>query len=93
MHGPLGYPITDLKAAGDNRGKGQWFQNGFIWYSATTGAHGLWGKVNDRFLANGNVKGYLRYPTSEPMPVGDGTKRCQRRFCSSTVAQRQLPGS
>ena len=72
VHGPLGYPITDLKPAGDNRGKGQWFQNGFIWYSATTGAHGLWGKVNDRFLANGNVKGYLRYPTSEPMPVGDG---------------------
>ena len=72
VHGALGYPISDLKPAGDNRGKGQWFEHGFIWYTPATGAHGLWGKVNDRFLANGNVKGYLRYPTSEPMAVGDG---------------------
>jgi hypothetical protein len=72
VYGPLGYPITDLNPAGDNRGKGQWFEKGFIWYAPTVGAHGLWGKVNDRFLANGNVKGYLRYPTSEPTPVGDG---------------------
>jgi hypothetical protein len=70
--GPLGYPISDLSSAGDNRGKGQWFEKGFIWYTATLGAHGLWGKINDRHLANGNVRGYLRYPTSEPTPVGDG---------------------
>ena len=72
VHGPLGYPVADLGPAGDGRGKGQWFEKGFIWYSTTTGAHALWGKVNQRFLDNGNVKGYLKYPTSDVQDVGDG---------------------
>lgn len=98
VHGVLGYPVTDLKPAGDDRGKGQWFEHGFIWYSATTGAHGLWGKINDRFNKNGNVKGYLRYPTSEPTPVGDGlgeyaTFERGRIYASSTTDGHQVHGA
>ncbi|MFN8019672.1 MAG: twin-arginine translocation signal domain-containing protein [Acidimicrobiales bacterium] len=72
VHGTLGYPITDLTPCDDRRGKAQWFEHGFIWYSPTTGAHALWGKVLDRYLANGHEGGYLKYPTSEPTAVGDG---------------------
>lgn len=39
--GPLGYPSGDLGAAGDGRGKAQWFERGLIWYSPTTGGHGV----------------------------------------------------
>jgi len=72
VYGPLGYPVTDLNPVGDGRGKAQWFEGGLAWYSPTTGSHALWGKVLSRFAANGHVRGYLRYPTSEPRPVGDG---------------------
>ncbi|WP_426572154.1 LGFP repeat-containing protein [Aquihabitans sp. McL0605] len=72
VHGVLGYPLGDLVAQPDKRGKAQWFGGGFIWYTPTTGAHALWGKVNDRYLANGNAAGYLKYPTSDRQDVGDG---------------------
>lgn len=72
VYGPLGYPVNDLSPNGDDRGKAQWFEKGIIFYSPTTGAHGLWGKVLERYAANGHVRSYLRYPTSEPTSVGDG---------------------
>jgi hypothetical protein len=72
VYGPLGYPVNDLKPNGDNRGQAQWFEKGIIFYSPGTGARGLWGKVLSRYADNGNVKGYLRYPTSSVLPVGDG---------------------
>jgi hypothetical protein len=72
VYGELRYPVTDLDEVGDRRGKAQWFEKGLVFYSPTTGAHAVWGKILDRFAANGNVRGYLQYPTSEPTPVGDG---------------------
>ena len=98
VHGVLGYPLRDLDPAGDDRGKGQWFEHGFIWYSPTIGAHALWGKVSDRFNANGNVKGYLRYPTSEPTAVGDGrgtvaTFERGRIYASTTTDGHQVHGA
>jgi len=72
VYGQLGYPVTDLAPAGDGRGKSQWFEDGMVFYTSSTGAHALWGKVLDRYGLNGGVKGYLRYPTTEPTSVGDG---------------------
>jgi hypothetical protein len=72
VYGELKYPVTDLDEVGDRRGKAQWFEKGLVFYTPTTGAHAVWGKILDRFAANGNVRGYLQYPTSEPTPVGDG---------------------
>jgi uncharacterized protein with LGFP repeats len=72
VYGELKYPVTDLDEVGDRRGKAQWFEKGLVFYSPTTGAHAVWGKILDRFAANGNVRGYLQYPTSEPTSVGDG---------------------
>jgi uncharacterized protein with LGFP repeats len=70
--GQLGYPLTDLNPIDDGRGKSQWFEGGLCWYTATTGAHSVWGKVFDRYVAIGHCKGPLGYPKSEPKPVGDG---------------------
>lgn len=72
VYGPLGYPANDLGAAGDGRGKQQWFQKGMVFYTPTTGAHALWGDILSRYANNGGVKGFLRYPTSEAIAVGDG---------------------
>ena len=71
IYGPLGYPANDLAPAGDGRGKVQWFDGGLVFYSPQTLSHALWGKILSRYARNGGVKGYLRYPTSEPMDVGD----------------------
>ena len=72
VHGVLGYPVNELASCGDGRGKVQWFEHGYVWYTPATGAHALWGKTADGYLAVGNVKSYLGYPTSEPKTVGDG---------------------
>ena len=72
VHGVLKYPVSDLAAVGDGRGKSQWFEGGIVWYSARTGAFGQWGLILDRYAANGHCRGYLGYPTSTPKPVGDG---------------------
>jgi len=72
VYGKLGYPLSDLGEVGDKRGKAQWFEKGMAFHSPTTGAHGLWGKILNHFISVGHVRGYLRYPTSSPTPVGDG---------------------
>lgn len=72
VYGPLGYPLTDLGDIGDRRGKSQWFEKGILWYSPTTKAFGLWGPILDRYLENGHARGFVRYPTSDIRPAGDG---------------------
>jgi hypothetical protein len=98
VRGPLGYPVTDLVSAGDDRGKTQWFETGFVWYTPTTGAHALWGKIADRYIANGHVKSYLQYPTSEPKAVGDGrgtyaTFERGRIYASTTTDGHDVHGA
>lgn len=96
--GALGYPSTDLGAAADGRGKAQWFERGLIWYASSTGAHGLWGPILQRYTANGNVRGVLGYPTSQPTAVGDGrgsvaTFQGGRIYSSTTTAGFQVRGA
>ncbi len=96
--GRLGYPTGDLGSVGDGRGKAQWFERGLIWYSPATGAHGLWGSILDRFTANGNVRGTLGYPTSQPTAVGDGrgtvaTFQGGRIYSSTATAAFQVNGA
>ncbi len=96
--GVLGYPITDLAPIGDKRGKAQWFEKGMVFYSPTTSSHALWGKVLSRFITNGNVRGYLRYPTSDVIDVGDGrgtyaTFERGHIYASTTTGGFQVHGS
>ncbi len=72
VRSPIHYPVTDLLPVGDGRGKVQWFEDGFLWYSPTTGAQALWGTILGRFAENGHVEGYLKYPRSSIKAVGDG---------------------
>ncbi|MEO6989813.1 MAG: twin-arginine translocation signal domain-containing protein [Aquihabitans sp.] len=72
VHGTYGYPLGDLDLVGDGIGKVQQFEGGRIWYSPRTNARGLYGKVLDRYLANGGPGGHLGYPRSSARPVGDG---------------------
>lgn len=71
VRGALRYPASDLFPVGDGRGKTQWFQGGIVWYTTTTGAQGLWSSVLDRYLQNGNARGYLGYPKSSMKSVID----------------------
>ena len=98
VYGPLGYPANDLVPAGDGRGKIQWFEKGLVFYTPTTGAFGLWGDILSRYADNGGVTGYLRYPTSEPTPVGDGrgtyaTFERGRIYDSSTTSAFEVHGA
>ncbi len=72
VHGTYGYPIDDLTPVGDRRGKVQRFEGGQVWYTSKTNARGLYGKVLDRYVANGGPSGYLRYPRGSARGVGDG---------------------
>jgi uncharacterized protein with LGFP repeats len=98
VHGQLGYPLSDLLESGDRRGKVQWFERGFIFYSVQTQARALWGKIADRYIANGHVRSFVRYPTSEPQPVGDGrgtfaTFERGAIYESTTTAGHQVHGA
>ena len=76
VKGQLGYPITDLSPIDDRRGKSQWFDGGICWYTATTGAHSVWGPLLNTYVGLGHCKGRLGYPTSDlGEPSTDGSRR------------------
>lgn len=62
--GPLGFPATDERASAG--GAVQVFENGSVPWSPTTGAHVVWGAVQERWRALGAERGWLGFPvTSE----------------------------
>lgn len=99
VEGVLGYPINDLGAAGDGRGKVQWFDGGLIFYSPQTGAYALWGKILARYAANGHVKSYLKYPVTSVTELNDGRGGITAKFeqgriyASSTTDGFQVHGA
>lgn len=88
---PLKYPLIDLVPVGDGRGQTQWFEGGLLWYTPTTGAQGLWGDVLSRYLDNGHARGYLRYPRSSMIAVGDG-RGTFARFENGNIYASPGPG-
>ncbi|MEZ5180928.1 MAG: D-alanyl-D-alanine carboxypeptidase family protein [Acidimicrobiales bacterium] len=78
VYGPLGYPTADLARVPASRGKVQTFEGGRIWYTASTGAHAVWGSILDRYLAEGGPTGTLGYPTSERQPAEPAGSSVQR---------------
>lgn len=72
--GVLGYPISDETKTPDGAGRYSVFQNGSIYWSPTTGAHEVHGKIRDTWAEAGWEAGPLGYPTSDEYGVPEGRK-------------------
>lgn len=68
--GPLGHVQTDVGTVG--RGRASILEGGVIYYTATTGAHGVWGAPLEAYLADGGPTSGAGFPTSDRTDVGDG---------------------
>ena len=56
-------------------GKAQDFSNGRAYWSADTGAHGLFGRINARYSELGGPESWLGFPTSGELKTPDGKGR------------------
>lgn len=73
--GKLGYPQTDEIVTPDKRGRFNRFDNGFIYWTATTGAWIIEKDVFDIWGANGWEKGKLGYPISDRYEINGSVKQ------------------
>ncbi|HEU5152074.1 MAG TPA: hypothetical protein VFU19_16390 [Iamia sp.] len=71
--GALGHVATNVTTLSDGRGRASIFEHGgVIYYSAATGAFGVWGSLLTAYLDDGGPTGRMGYPTSDRGAVGDG---------------------
>ncbi|HEX8888840.1 MAG TPA: galactose oxidase-like domain-containing protein [Pyrinomonadaceae bacterium] len=72
--GVLGYPLTDEAPVGDDIGRYNEFQNGYIYWTPETGAHEVCGPIFDLWRSLGG-KSHLGYPASDELkiPYANGT--------------------
>ena len=64
-NGPLGYPTSDEQGGLVRGGRYQTFQNGKVYWSPATGAHGIVGMIRNGYDARGAENGGVGYPTGE----------------------------
>jgi uncharacterized protein with LGFP repeats len=69
--GFLGYPTTDELVASDNFGRYNDFEYGSIYWTSQTGAFEIYGAIRDRWLALGDVRGFLGYPATPEYETAD----------------------
>jgi uncharacterized protein with LGFP repeats len=67
--GWLGMPITDETGAPDGRGRYNHFEQGSIYWTATTGAFEVHGAIRDRWAALGWERSSLGYPLSDETAI------------------------
>jgi hypothetical protein len=72
--GVLGYPITDETTPPDGIGRFNVFDGGSIYWSPTTGAFAVHGRIRDAWKATGWEAGPLGYPTSNEYDVTGGRR-------------------
>ncbi|GAB2650939.1 hypothetical protein GCM10027169_16030 [Gordonia jinhuaensis] len=65
--GPLGYPTTNERA--DGKARMNWFEGGTIYWSASTGAHPIWGEIWKKWANAGGVGSSYGLPTSDERRV------------------------
>ncbi len=78
---PLGRQVAPERAVtgGDAQGgRVAFYENGNIYWTQSTGAHGVWGRIYTEFRARGGIGGVLRYPTSAILSTPDGRTRYQQ---------------
>jgi uncharacterized protein with LGFP repeats len=69
-NGPLGFPVADESPI-----PGGWwqpFQGGKMMFSPSAGSHAVRGLFYNLYAANGNEAGWLRYPTTNEVPLVRG---------------------
>ncbi len=72
--GVLGYPLTDERKTPDGVGRYNVFQGGSIYWSPSTGAHEVHGRIRDTYAELGWEAGELGYPTSDEYAVAGGRR-------------------
>jgi glucose/arabinose dehydrogenase len=70
-----GYPRSSELGTADGRGRYTVFQQGSIYWTRETGAHGVRGGIFTKWSALGRERGFLRYPTTDERPTSDGVGR------------------
>jgi uncharacterized protein with LGFP repeats len=69
--GALGYPVSDESAA-VNGGRFNNFQFGMIYWHPRLGAHAVYGRIGENWIALGREQGTCGYPTSDEYEFDDG---------------------
>ena len=72
--GFLRYPITDETKTPDGVGRFNHFQGGSIYWTPSTGAHVVYGKIRDKWEELGWERSALGYPTSDEYAVAGGRR-------------------
>ena len=70
----LGAPTTSEQTTPDGVGRYTVFQNGSIYWSPSTGAHEVHGRIRDAYRDAGWEAGELGYPTADEYAVSDGRR-------------------
>ncbi|MGF1524182.1 MAG: hypothetical protein ACFBSF_17825 [Leptolyngbyaceae cyanobacterium] len=74
--GFLGKAVGNIKVCPDGRGRYQHYENGgSIYWSPETGAHEVHGAIRIKWSQLHWAKGYLGYPTTDELPIGDTVGR------------------
>ncbi|WP_164860685.1 GH25 family lysozyme [Rhodococcus sp. X156] len=73
--GPHGYPVTNELGTPDGKGRYNHFQQGSIYWTATTGAQSIRGDIKQKWAALSWEAGVLGYPTTDELGTPDGRGR------------------
>jgi uncharacterized protein with LGFP repeats len=73
--GPLGYPVTGETITPDGVGRYNHFQRGSVYWSPTTGAHGVYGAILQRWAQLGWERSSLGYPLSRERDAPGGREQ------------------
>lgn len=75
--GSLGFPVSNETVTPDGKGRFNKFQNGYIYWTATTGAHAVTGQILDSWGKAGYERGPLGYPTGDVIGTPNGKGQVQ----------------
>lgn len=83
--GPLGYPASGEVDTTNHAGRVQQFENGAIYWSASTGARIVRGDIATAYAAAGGVTGPLGLPTAEATATGAGSTGRVQTFQGGSI--------
>lgn len=70
----IGAPISAERTPPDGAGRYSVFERGSIYWSPSTGAFEVHGRIRDRWAQEGWEAGHLGYPTSDEYAIADGRR-------------------